>query len=146
MSWRNEILTAFRSRVSTVTGFSSWIMVYTNRQNDTDPSASSQFIEESMAASSSSDTAIGHVVRYREIVGTYQLMLCVPLDSDVIPALAFADAIELAFLAQPMLTMADGVTPIRVSVVLIGDPRPARKDDPFVRIPVVLTYTVNTHT
>jgi Bacteriophage related domain of unknown function len=146
MSWRVEVLSALRVRFATTTGLSAWQVFYTNRENDVKPESTDQFIEEKVFPTSSVDTSIGYTVRYREIVGTWQVQLCVPVDSDVFPVLAFADLLERTMIASPALLMADGVTPIRISNVLVGEPRPARADDPWVRVPVVFTYTINVHT
>ena len=72
-------------------------------------------------------------------------MLCVPTDADVFPAQRYADVLETTFIAAPSMEIGDGDA-LRISTVTVGTPRPANDDDPFIRIPVVLTFTVLTHT
>lgn len=144
MSWRVELLEALRSRLVLVPGIEAWQIVYANREPDTKPTPTSQWIAESINATSSEDAAIGQAIRWREIVGTWQLLLNVPVDAGVRTALEFSDALEVQFITS-LLALADG-TPLRIVATFVGTPRPATSDDPWVRIPVVFTFKVTTHT
>jgi hypothetical protein len=147
VSWRVDILGALRTRLLTVPGLNAWQPVlYANRElpENERPTSETPHIRETTFLTSSDDASIGEAVRWREIVGTWQLMLCVLTDADIFPAQAFADALEVAFLI-PSLALPGGDA-LRISTVTVGTPRPANDDDPFIRVPVVFTFTVLTHT
>jgi hypothetical protein len=144
MSWRTDILTALRTRLLTVSGIDDWPVIYANRQAATEPAPDAQHLREMPFDINSNDGALGQAVRWRELSGTWQVMLCVPFDTDVFPALAFADSLELAFITSP-LTITGGHV-LRISTVMVGSPRPRDERDAWIRIPVVFTFTVLTHT
>jgi hypothetical protein len=66
-------------------------------------------------------------------------MLCVPFDTDVFPALAFADTLELAFVTAPLVLTGGHV--LRIGEVVVGTPRPRDDTDAWIRIPVVVSFT-----
>lgn len=139
MSWREEILGALRTRFLTAPGLDQWqTVIYANRRNETEPTIDAKHIRETPFSISSSSASIGQAVVWREFTGTWQVMLCVPFDTDVFPALAFADTLELAFVTAPIF-LTDGHV-LRITNVLVGTPRPRDEQDAWIRVPVVISF------
>lgn len=135
MEVSEHVIPALRSRLLVVVDDAD--VAWHNKARAPEVGLFGYYIEEIVGPENEVDTAVGGQ-RVRRADGSYQVMVCVPLDSDVQLARNVANQIKATFLRTPAYPL--GSTGYRLVVTdgMVGGPR---VETSWLKVPLVLSYT-----